>query len=297
MPLKNVCSIKSAQTSEIIEKNLISYLDYGFINIGGYFNIDLNQSGDYSDNLSSLSKVKDNRGYTYWAGPKNWIYQSGADSSGVNSPVEIYVNNSGYALGTVNYRDGHVYNIPISATSVKAVFSYKWVEVDSATSTGFGKIIRTGQNRADLDPVARSGNPEYVVTLPFVSIDIPPITEQKPYGIGGDVSPMVYKYKAKATIVSDNPNDVRRIADIIVKQEGYNIETFNPSEVVASGDEPLYFNGTLKSGKDHGQLSAEYPWTPIFIRKATGENGPSMLNGLFQAVVNLDLELLGCGCD
>ena len=97
MPLKNVCNLRTMGISEKVEINLISFFDYGLVEVGGYFNVAIDQTGDYSNNLSSLTKVNDVRGFTYWAGPKNWIYESGADNSGVYIP-EIYVNNSLYSL-------------------------------------------------------------------------------------------------------------------------------------------------------------------------------------------------------
>lgn len=284
------------QVSENVEKNLISYIDYGFLDLGGFFNIDLNQSGDYVSNLSSLTKVVDNRGFTYWAGPKNWVYESGAYSSGVNAPAQIYVNNNLYSLGSINYKDGCVYNIPATGTSVKASFAYKWIKVDSANNLGYGKTIKVGQNRTDVSVIGRSGAPELSVSLPFISIDVPPITSNKAYGMGGDLTPMIYKFKAKATIVSDNPSDVKRIADVLVKQEGFSINTYNANTVRSSGAEPLNSDGTLKSGKTHDQLSALYEWSPVFFRKITGSDLNNLSNGLFETVVRFDLEVVSCGC-
>ena len=82
MPLKNTCSVRSMGISEKVELNLISFFDYGFLDKGGYFNVDFAQSGDYVSDISSLTKIRDNRGFTYWAGPKNWVYESAADNSG-----------------------------------------------------------------------------------------------------------------------------------------------------------------------------------------------------------------------
>ena len=141
MGLKRVCSVRDVGPSEKIEANVISYFDYEFVDNGAYFNIALNETGDYNSNLSALSKVNDQRGFTYWAGPKNWVYESGADNSGVYAPAQIYVNGSGYSLGTVNYRDGYVYNVPISATGVSARYSYRWISFVSARKTGIGQKL------------------------------------------------------------------------------------------------------------------------------------------------------------
>ena len=298
MPLKNVCSMRSMGLSEKVEANLVSFFDFGLLDKGGYFNIDINQTGDYVSNLSSLTKVVDNRGFTYWAGPKNWVYESGADSSGVNAPAQIYLNGSGspYVSGTINYREGYVYNLPAATTGVRAEFSYKWVTCVSAKKSGYGRSIKSNTNRIDLDPVARSGAPEYSITLPFVSFDVPSISESKPFGLGSSLQPMQYTYNTKVTVVGESPDDVKRIADILVKQQQYPINTFDPETVTSSGAYPLTINGNLNSGKTHDQLATLYPWDQIWINKVKSVDGAEMKNGLFQSVISMQLVVIGCGC-
>ncbi len=297
MPLKNTCSVRSMGTSEKVELNLISFFDYGFLDKGGYFNVDFAQSGDYVSDISSLTKIRDNRGFTYWAGPKNWVYESAADSSGCNCPPAIKVNGAIYTSGIINYREGYVYNIPSTGTSVQAEFSYKWISMVSAKKSGYGRAIKMETMRPDLDQIPRSGAPELTITLPFVSFDVPPISTSKPYGLGSyDGAPMEYSYKAKATVVGENPDEVKRISDIIVKQQGFCLNTFNPDEATASGDYPLYIDGRLNSGKSHDQLSAQYPWGQILLEDVKATDGPNLKNGLFQSIVTMRLKMVGCGC-
>ena len=263
MPLKKVCSVRNIGASEKIEKNLISFFDYGFVDKGGYFNIEIAQTGDYVNNLSSLTKVQDSRGFTYWAGPKNWVYESGADGSGVNAPPQIYVNGSLYSSGTVNYKEGAVYNIPANATGVNAKFSYKWVSFISARESNYGKKITVGDNRTDLNTVDRSTSAQLSIALPLVSFDVPSVSESKEYGLGAEYTPMVNVYNIRATVAGANDADVKRICDIIVAQQGFAINTFDPQEVLASGDLPVTMWGAKNSGKTHDKLAAIYPWTDI----------------------------------
>lgn len=296
MGLKNVCSVKSKEISEKVEINLISFFDYGFLDKGGYFNVNIDQTGNYISNLSSLTKVVDTRGYTYWAGPKNWVYESGADSSGVNAPAQIYVNGSGYSLGTINYRDGHVYNIPSNATSVKASFSYKWLSVISAKKSGYGQNIQSDRFRPDLNTAPLQEVPETTISLPFISFDVPSISNSKPYGLGGEFSPMRNTHNVKCSVVSNNPDDVKRIADIISKQQGYTINTFDPTDVYNSGDSPLHMNGTLNGGKTHDQLANLYPLHQMLIKKIIARDAMDLGNGIYRTDLNMEIESIGCGC-
>ena len=296
MPLKKVCSVRNLGASEKIEKNLISFFDYGFVDKGGYFNIAIGQTGDYVSNLSSLTKVQDSRGFTYWAGPKNWVYESGADSSGVNAPPQIYVNGSLYSSGTVNYKEGAVYNIPANATGVTAQFSYKWVTFISARESNYGKKITIGDNRTDLNTISRATSAELSISLPFVSFDVPSISSSKEYGLGAEYTPMVNDYNIRATIVGENDADVKRICDIIVAQQGFAINTFDPETVLASGDVPVTMWGAKNSGKTHDELASLYPWVDLFLEKIKANIIKDFGNGLYQSTIDIKLKHISCDC-
>lgn len=290
MGLKRVCSVRNVGPSEKIEANIISYFDYEFLDNGAYFNVALDATGDYNSNLSSLSKVNDQRGFTYWAGPKNWVYESGADNSGVYAPAQIYVNGSGYSLGTINYRDGYVYNVPISATGVKASYSYKWISFVSARKTGIGRKLTTNS-------VQYSGiNPEIELSLPIVSIDVSPINKVIDYGLSADRIKKL-EYDVKFTIISTSDSDVKRISDILVNQRNSYIDSFDPTIVKSSGDFPLTKNGIINSGKSHQELVELYPWNSIYILDASSKYSNSVIDGLSQCVVTMKIETPNCGCN
>lgn len=290
MGLKRVCSVRDIGPSEKIETNIISYFDYEFLDNGAYFNVALDTSGDYNSNLSSLAKVSDQRGFTYWAGPKNWVYESGADNSGVYAPAQIYVNGSGYSLGTINYKDGYVYNIPISASGVKARYSYKWISFVSARKTGIGRKLTT-------NPIQYSGiNPEIELSLPLVSVDVSPINQVIDYGLSADRIKKL-QYDVKFTIISTSDSDIKRISDILVNQRNSYIDSFDPTVVKNSGEFPLTKNGIINSGKSHSQLVELYPWNSIYILDASSKYSNSVIDGLSQCIVTMKIETPNCGCN
>lgn len=289
MGLKRVCSVKNIGASEKIEANIISYFDYEFLNNGAYFNISVDSTGDYSSNLSSLAKVNDPRGFTYWAGPKNWVYESGADSGNVFAPAQIYIGGSGYLLGSINYRDGYIYNIPANTTAVKARFSYKWISFVSARKTGIGRKITTNS-------VQYSGvNPEIELAIPIVSVDVSPINKITNYGLSADRIKRL-EYDVKFTIISTSDSDVKRISDILVNQKDSYITSFDPEIVRNSGDFPLTKNGLLNSGKSHQQLVDLYPWNSIYILDASAKYSNYIGDDMSQAIVTMKIETPNCGC-
>lgn len=282
--------------SEKIEINLISIFDWGFVDKGGYFNVDINQSGAYVDNMSVLQKVEDVRGYTCWQGPKNWVYETGADSSGVNAPPIIHVNNVLYTgVPIINYRDGNVVIPAATPTSVKAQYSYKWVNVTSARKVENYRSIRYRNTRTDLVNNENFSPMELFVPMPFVTFDVPPISSSKPYGVGF-LSPKLYSHRITAHVVGENHSDVVRIADIICKQKSYIFKTFDPQLVHNSGDYPLNFNGTKNSGKTHDQLAELYPWAEMRIDSAEATNSSYIHENICECQVLLKTTILGCGC-
>jgi hypothetical protein len=292
MGLQNICSLTNMSLSEKLEINIISLFDWGFIDKGGYFNVDIDQSGSYVNNLSVLNKVVDPRGFTVWQGPKNWVYEDGADGSGVNYPPVIYVDNVISTGVTINYRDGNV-RTSGTPTDVRAEFSYKWVTVTSARKVDMYRKVRYRSGRTDLEEI--NGPTELFVPMPFISFEVPPITSSRPYGVGF-FSPKVISHRITANVVGENHSDVTRICDLICKQEGFIFDMFNPQEVHASGDYPLNMNGTFNSGKNHDELVELYPWGNFKILSAEAEDATYIHENICEAKVRIRTEMLNCGC-
>lgn len=53
MSLHNLCSVASVGPTEKLEMNLISMFDHGFVDKGGYFNVNLAQTGCYTNDMST----------------------------------------------------------------------------------------------------------------------------------------------------------------------------------------------------------------------------------------------------
>lgn len=294
MGLYNLSTIKNMSISEKLEINIISLFDWGFLEAGAYFNVDIDQSGAYVDNMSILTKVTDVRGPTYWQGPKNWVFEDTIDSSGANTPAIIYVSGIENSGALVNYRDGRVLlGGTQAAGSVRAYFSYKWVNFTSTRKIEHLRRVQYRQTRTDLTGSSATPMSEINVPLPFVAFDVPPITKSKRYGIGL-LSPKVYNHDVIAYVVGESHSDVSRICDTIAKQEGFIFDMFDPQLVHESGDYPLNMNGTINSGKTHNQLSALYPWCLLKINSAECTNGSFIHEHIYQATVKINTEMTIC---
>ena len=59
--LKGITEIGNYTYSEQLEKNLVEYLNWGLLNIGSFWNVEIGQSGHYGGDLSRLRPVQDPR--------------------------------------------------------------------------------------------------------------------------------------------------------------------------------------------------------------------------------------------
>lgn len=284
--------------SEKLEVNLIGMLEWGFTYRGGYINIDVNQSGAYVDNRSILTRVVDPRatGVSYYQGPENWVYESDTASTPAPFvPPLIYVNGSLDLTPIINYRDGRVTPSVATNTSsvVKAKFSYKWANFTSARKSGYRRQTQYRQSRTDYSNGQSALPPEVSVPLPAVIVDTPPISKSRPYGL--DLfGPRIYTHNNTITVLGESASDVVKICDYIAAQQGQIYTMYNPSLVVASGDFPLNFNGTINSGKNYDQLVEDYPWVDLKILKSEAVWGGYIHEHIYSANLRVDTECVVC---
>lgn len=299
MSLNNICSIGNMSVSEKLEANLITWFDWGFLDKGGYINVEIDQTGCYVANQSLLTQVTDIRNSgVYWQGPENMVYESDISASPAPFvPPLIYINGILDVSGVVNYRDGRIEpSTASSGDSIKAKFSYKWVNFTSARSSPNARRIKYRHTRTDINNGDISLPNEGQIQLPSVIFDVPPISSSKPYGLDR-WGARVYYHDIDVYVVGESANDVTRICDYICAQQGFAFDGFDPQLVVSSGDFPLNFDGTINSGKNHQQLSEDHPWVTINIEEARGIWSAYIHEHIYEANIRLRTKLVACfGC-
>ena len=96
-----------------LEGNLKSFLDWGFLGIGGWFNVTIPTSGAWGGTFDQLRLVDDpsyTKGQVWEAPRKDWVWENETPYTG-GSPVQITgvsVNGSFYGTGDATY--AHHYN-------------------------------------------------------------------------------------------------------------------------------------------------------------------------------------------
>ena len=102
--LSNLPNAQDATISNILLDNFIAFYDWGFLDRGSFYNIQIPQSGIYGGDRHKL-RSSDNPNYTdgqVWEGYRqNWVWESGIDGT-TQQPVTIsgvFVDNEFYATG------------------------------------------------------------------------------------------------------------------------------------------------------------------------------------------------------
>lgn len=256
--LKGTDSLRKYSYEEILEMNVINFFDWGFINKDAFYNVRIPSSGAYGGDYSRLRPVRDARytnGKVWEAARLNWVWESGLDSS--QQPISIsgvFVNSTFHpASGNtfyIDYPNGRVvFNTAISETAtVKAEYSYKWINVIHSEDVPFLRKIQQESFRVD-NANFLSGSGDYIsygqtrLQLPFVAVEVAD-GNYKGYQIGG--SQWCYKTLKFYVVAEDGMSN--RIADVISQQNDKTIYLYDTNLVGEANRFPLTFLGTVASG-------------------------------------------------
>ena len=244
----------STNVSKLIEANLISFLDWGFIDYGAYTNVVPNVSGAYGD-FSRLRPVNDPN-YTngrVWEGIRsNWVWESGIQFGTPLKVSGVFLNDvlttSGYQ---VDYPNGRIIFDTAKATSsiVRCGHSYKEVQfIPGRNNPLFQEAQTRSRKPSDTNFLIGSGNylgfTQNKINLPCVSIEVVD-RQDSPYQVGGGYWS---DFRVKLTILGESDYEVSKIADILVDQEEKIIFAFDIDQMASANAFPLNFDGSLASG-------------------------------------------------
>ena len=251
-------NIGKTSMTEAVEANLISYIDWGFLELGASFNISIPSSGAFGGNRHQLRYVNDPRytaGQVWEAYRQNWVWESGL-SHASEQPVSIsgiFVNgdfiprSSGYYI---DYKNGQVVFDAAIATnsSVTLEYSHKWVNVVGANEVPW---FRKGQTQSfrvdDTNFSVGSGNwsdlSETRLQLPLIAIEVTDKTHAG-YQLGGG---QWSRSQVVLHVLAENPQTTKRIASILSEQNESTIFMFDPDLMAENDKYPLDYRGELSS--------------------------------------------------
>jgi hypothetical protein len=305
--LKGVSNIGEFGTSENVAENVIRFLDWGFVNAGGFTNVAIPASSIYGGNKERLVLRPDASvdGQCWEARRKNWVWEDGVD--GALQPIQIsgvYVNNTFYPKDTAgayahyyDYENGRVVFSSAIATNstVNVEYAYKQITVADAYQVPFFQRLQYDNFTFTNDFIASgdmllSGASR--LQLPLVAVEVPPIQNTRGYELGH--GSRYINHTILCHVVTTNPTMNRRIGDIIADQGDKTILMYNLNTVIASGAYPLDSRGMVASGAyNYPELVSNYTWKKLRI--TDGRNNPSIQQinrGTYLSTVRLSTEVI-----
>ncbi len=293
-----------AQLSEHLLSNLQAFLDWGMLNIGGFYNVHLTDTASFGGNPSTLRLSDDNRftkGTVWDAYKKNWVWETGTEYS--VSPISIsgiYVNSvflpQNSAVYSVDYPRGRVvFTSPINLTStVQVEYSYKMYSFERSDVQWFQQLTE-GTFRRD-DPQFQSYGsglwstyPESRAQLPAVVIEPVPKRSWLGKGLGG--GQWIYT-DVVFHVIAETPYDRNNMLDILTYQNEKRWFMFDLNKTSRASVYPLNRNGFLVNpSSTYPNLLANYPWRATIIRGSTAQQFSQHAQGLYNGIARWTLEV------
>jgi hypothetical protein len=252
-----VSSVTDATPTTITRDSLIEWLDWGFISIGGFQNVNIDRSGTYGGSESKLIK-RDGNSYSTFR--SNLVWQSGVGAlvgsddsrpgiSGVYvSGVFKSSDTTGYFSHTIDHINGKVNFTNPVGNDVKMEYSYKWVNICPVDDIAWFKRIyenSTNVNNSVLSSGVFALDNKVRAQLPSVGIEIVPKMEFSPYQLGGG------QYRRTDMLihcVAETREEADKISDIISMQNDRSIPLIDLDRVAASSAYPINYKGIPNSG-------------------------------------------------
>lgn len=306
---QNVDSLGKYLLYTQLEHNMKHFLDWGFLNIGGFVNI--NRPTNNINNTSSFHKLTSVVDPAYANGrvwetfKKQWVCESGI-SYGTTTPISIsgiYIDNQFIPgpTGTIaypysfNYELGRViFANPISTKAdVQMNYSFKTVQVYKASdSLSDWKYLQ--EYTFKTGDVDKNIPTNHRIQLPTIIIEPLSRSDFKGYELGST------KYWANQSILfhifAENYTEKNNIVDIIRVQKDKNIRLYDINKIVKDKIYQLNPNGSKNiNGQNYDQLvsdNSEYLWRNGYINNTTVMDMDSLNLSIHYSTVRLDMEII-----
>ena len=296
-----------------LEDNLKGFLDWGFLNIGGFVNINYPTSGLSGGSYSQL-KLTTQPGYhsgqVWQTFKKDWVWETGVSYNNY-SPIPIsgvYIQSTLYPAPTgsgnytysLNYSMGQViFNKPISASSnVNMSYSHRWCQVyKSSTNPSWVELQEL--TTKPVPAINQSNKGDYNISanhrLQMPCIVIEPIARSysKPWQLGA--TNFAIDQDVLLHVFTENGVDNNKIVDIIRLQKDKTIQLYDVNKVVNSGYYPFNYSGSLNNnGKNYSDLvtNPSLVWNKCYFKEISIMDMKSSNKNLYWCTIRLTAQVI-----
>lgn len=294
----NIDSFSDYSVMAQVEENLKAYLDYSFLNIGGFVNV---SSGNtiYSINntKTTVSQAEYITGKTWETYRKDWVHETGIVYNGV-SPTNVsgvVVNNiflpaptgSGAYGYKLDYPNGQIiFNKPIpTGSKVLVNHAYRKCQIyKSSTCHWWGEFKNAIYS--DLPN-------EYSIQTPAIVIEPTERSSLKPYQLGDrsffvDQDMLLY-------IFADSAIERNNLSDIIRLQKEKTLLMYDINKVIKNGVYPLNYDGQINnSGQNYTNLlsNPSYCYLKLFVKDVSLLGLESYSKKLFWCILRMTTQTI-----
>jgi len=301
----NVSSITNKNCISLLEDNVKSFLDWSFLHIGGFVNVNIPTSGVGGGSYHILKSAEDPiLKDKVWQSPrKDWVYESGiVYESG--SPVSfsgLFLNNtflpaptgSGSYGYNVNYPLGQiVFNNSVSPKStVTASYSYRYVQVYKSSDNFWWKEVqKETYNPSNFNKQDYSITSVHRVQLPAIIVELIPRTTQIPHQLG-TVDNIIIQ-DVFLHIYAENANQRNVLADILLHQKDKTVYLYDVNDVIKNNRYSLNKFGNINpNGYNYPNIIQNFPSYWCTIKDSTIGELNSLSSSLYNGIVRWSIEI------
>jgi len=289
-----------------LEDNLKGFLDWSFLHVGGFINVEIPTSGLQGSSFHQLKAVSDPSQKTkIWEAPrKDWVYEtgvsynstsptaiSGVSLNGVFLPAPTgsgtYAYNINYPLGRIEFSSN------VSATSaVSLEYSYRYVQTYKANESLWWKELQSDTyNPANFKPSGDySITANHRIQLPAIIIETVSRTVLTPRELG--TAQNIILQDVLLHIFTQNINQRNILTETLLLQKDKTLNLYDISNIISDTKYPLNRNGSINpSGLTYPQLCSEYRSNTCCIKNSSISETNQLTSSLYNSVVRWSIEI------
>lgn len=299
----HVSDIGQRNVLSSLEDNLKSFLDWGFLNIGGFIDSNIPPSGSSGSSFLKLVNDPSFVNNTVWESQrKDWVYENEVVHSN-RSPINIsgiYLNNtflpapsgSGNYSYYINYPMGRiVFNNPVSPQStVKLNYSYRFVQTYKANDSVWWKELQDYsyfKNKPDSNILAN-----HRIELPAIIIETVPRTVLTPYELG--TSENIVSQDILLHIFTDNPVYRNSLIDTLLLQKDKVFYLNNITKILKENVNSLNYRGEKNNSRLNFaelQNNSAYFLKKCFVRDSLLSEINTFSANLYNGIVRWTIQI------
>lgn len=291
--------------SNQLEIGLISFLQWGFLNIGGFDNYE-DETDAQGYNMTHLMPTRDPNFVSdltdeftasrVWEGRRiDWVWESGISYASQPIPVSgVSIDGTFYDISSsgnpfyIDYPNGRVvFTTPVSISStVKTNHSARAITITTADAEWFKRIL-TFSSVDEGFGVSGSGERDFGgnsrIQLPAVAVEAISAARLVPLQLGKG---QILFQDVTFSVVAETSFERNNIVDRLMYQNNVVFYTYDVNQVLADGEFPLDSRGMLANNNQYPDLiNSDYRHKKCTLQDLRKVQSDMIGNTLFTGVV------------